>query len=163
MIENYGLLHYFHNIASGNIEIRGHKYHLTDALTYFDHCWGRVPSRTGWHWLAVQNPQLALSSLVNYGPYAQRYTQAWFSENTDSPRRREWVRLEQSVSFERLDVMGPGLPWRVSSSDLELEVHALQSKTNHTRIPPFTRFLVDLHHTEIYVRAPTAAGTRCVA
>jgi hypothetical protein len=128
-------------------------YELDDARAYYDHCYGTLPAHTGWHWLAVQNHDVALSSLVNYGPYAQRYTHAWFSERSGSPRSNEWVRLEQSVSFERRRPGDWTQPWRVTSSELDLEVRLIMHETRRTRIPPLTRFLVDLSHTEVFVEA----------
>ncbi len=150
----YGLVHYFHGRGEGVVSVaQGKTYRFTDALVYQDHCYGRVPSRTGWHWIAVQNPAVAVTSLVNYGAYAQRYTQAWFagpaSPPGSAPRLDAWIRLDQNVSFERRDrddVMGG---WSVSSPDLSLEVRPRQSVTDRTWLPPF----VSLKHTELFVEA----------
>ncbi|MCP4132561.1 MAG: hypothetical protein GY754_16440 [bacterium] len=153
IVETYGLLHFFHNLATGTFEAGGKKYEFKNALSYYDHCFGRIPSNTGWHWLAVQNKDIAIASLVNYGPYAQRYTQAWFTKKTKSPRKEEWVRLEQSVSFEREHRHNWVEPWLVSSSDVELEVSLIQRTTEKTCIPPFFGFIIDLRHTEVYIKA----------
>jgi hypothetical protein len=109
-----------------------------------------VPRRTGWHWLAVQNERVALSCLVNYGPRAHCYTQVWLDDA--GPRPREWVRLEQSVSFECPGTT-PACAWRVTSSDLDLDVELLQSTTGRTLIPPLVGWLVNLTHTEAFVKA----------
>lgn len=155
--KNYGLVHFFQNRANGKVETGdGRIYELHDALVYYDHCFGTVPSQTGWHWLAVQNTQVALASLVNYGPHAQRYSQVWFGSGTSCPQSRQdqWVRLEQSVSFEQETADDFEDPWHVTSSDLDLTVAPLprQHHTTDEHIPPMTRFLVDLHHTEVFVR-----------
>lgn len=152
---NYGLLHFFQNRAHGKIEADGRVYELHDALVYYDHCFGTVPRQTGWHWLAVQNAQVALASLVNYGPYAQRYSQVWFGDGTSCPqhRRGTWIRLEQSVSFEQETADDFRDPWRVTSSDLDLTVTPVPNQYHTTRehIPPMTRWIVDLDHTEVFV------------
>ncbi len=153
IVENYGLLHFFHNRTSGTVVAGDRRYRLDDALTYYDHCFGRVPTQTGWHWMAVQNESLALSSLVNYGPYAQRYTQAYFKDGEACPRPGEWVRLEQSVSFERQYPGDWSKPWRVSSSDLEISMRIVKRTTNRTSLPPVIPFMVDLWHTEAFVMA----------
>ncbi|MBX7057977.1 MAG: DUF2804 domain-containing protein [Leptospirales bacterium] len=153
IIERYALLHLFQNTARGELCIGDRRYIFDGALGYYDHCFGRVPAQTGWHWLAVQNKDAALASLVNYGPYAQRYTEAYLQPAIPAPRNAQWVRLEQSVSFERERPADWRQPWRVSSSDMKLDLEVLQYRTNVQHIPPLTRFIVDLKHTEAYVRA----------
>ncbi len=151
----YAIVHYFHGRADGVVAIPGGKtYQLSQALVYQDHCYGRVPSRTGWHWIAVQNPSVAVTSLVNYGAYSQRYTQAWFAADPSSgrppaPRTNEWIRLDQNVSFERQDRNQVMDRWTVSSPDLLLDVKPRQSVPDQTRIPPF----VNLKHIELFVEA----------
>jgi hypothetical protein len=155
--DNYALLHYFQSRANGVVRVPGGKsYELKNALVYQDHCYGRVPHRTGWNWLAVQSPDVALASLVNYGAYAQRYSQVWMNGDKRSPRPHQWVRLEQSVSFEREDRSTFKGRWRVTSTDLELKVQARQLVRDRTRIPSFVpAFLapVDLAHVEAFVEA----------
>jgi hypothetical protein len=126
------------------------EYVLKDALTYADHCWGRIPSKTGWHWLAVQNEKAAIASLINYGAYSQRYTEIYFTgKDTNSPQVGTWVRLNQAVSFEFLKKDRWEQTWHVTSPDMDLAVTLFQRKTDWTWIP----FLIDLLHTEIYVKA----------
>jgi len=157
MVDHYAVIHYFQSRANGRIEVPGGKsYQLTDALVYQDHCYGRVPSRTGWHWLAVQSPSIALASLVNYGAYAQRYSQVWINDEGRSQRANQWVRLEQSVSFEHEDSENVKGRWLVTSTDLDLVVHPRRLVRDRTRIPPFfPGFLapVDLAHAEAFVEA----------
>lgn len=152
-VERYALLCFTHARATGAVDFDGRAYAFEDALVYQDHCFGKVPSRTAWHWLAVQNEDASVISLVNYGPYAQCYSQCWMTPNvTGCPRPDTWVRLEQSVSFESRDD-GFDAPWRVTSSDLDLVVTPLLHEDTRTRIPPGWPFLVDLRHVESHVRA----------
>ncbi len=152
--DRYAIVHYFHGRADGVVTVpQGKTYRLSKALVYQDHCYGRVPSRTGWHWIAVQNASVAVTSLVNYGAYAQRYTQAWFGADPSaaptSPRPNEWIRLDQNVSFELQAHNDQMHDWTVSSPDLLLDVKPRRSVTDLTRIPP----LVNLKHTEFFVEA----------
>ncbi|MBI5548169.1 MAG: hypothetical protein HY901_30175 [Deltaproteobacteria bacterium] len=153
LVDRYGLLHFFHNRVSGTVKTPRRTYTIAQGLGYYDHCFGRVPSDVGWHWVAVQNESVALSSLVNYGVYPQRYTQVLFRSNEASCRLNEWIRLEQDVSFELEPGAGLSSPWRVTSSDLELQVTPLQSFTSTQKIPPLMPLLVDITHSELYVKA----------
>jgi hypothetical protein len=152
--KNYGLLHFFHNRVAGLVSVGGRSYRLENALGYYDHCFGRVPRQSGWHWLAVQNRDVALASLVNYGPYAQRYSQVWLGGGPPELAGR-WIRLEQSVSFENPRTTELEGSWRLTSTDLDLSIDVLpkQLVTSIRHIPPLTRFIVDLQHTEMFVRA----------
>ena len=160
IVDNYGLLHFFHNRANGVVKIKEKEYRLNNALVYYDHCFGKVPSQTGWHWLAVQNEQTALASLVNYGPYAQKYTESYFTGAEQCPRPNEWIRMEQSVSFERENPNSWTAPWWVTSSDMELKVSLQMHHTGITQIPPiicllpkFNKFTMNITHTEVFVKA----------
>ncbi len=146
--DHYGLLHFFHNRVSGSVSTAERSYTLDGALGYYDHCFGKVPRRTGWHWLAVQNEEVALASLVNYGPHAQRYTQAWFEQNEEDYRTREWIRLDQNVSFES-PMRALDQPWRVTSPELDLEVVPQLHHTDVQQIP----FAVNVTHSEVFVKA----------
>lgn len=148
----YALLHFAHSRASGRVEVEGQTHDFADALTYQDHCFGHVPRRTAWHWLAVQSEAAAVVSLVNYGPYAQCYSQAWLTPRVrGNPRPDAWIRLDQSVSFESRDYAFE-TPWRVTSPEVDLEVTPLLHADTHTRIPVVWPFLVDLRHVEAFVR-----------
>lgn len=147
--DQYGLLHFFHNRVTGTVRTPERTYALTDALGYSDHAFGKVPRRTGWHWLAIQNRDVALASLVNYGVHAQRYTQAFFEHNDSGYREREWIRLDREVSFELAPGQHVGTPWRVTSTDLDLLVTPHQHVASHQEVP----FFVNVDHTEAYVTA----------
>jgi hypothetical protein len=152
--QRYGLLHHFHNRVQGSVrwQVPGgapaRTWTLARALGYSDHCFGKVPRRTGWHWLAVQNERLALASLVNYGPHAQRYTQA-FSHEGPADVRGRWLRLGQDVSFEQPPGTPLTAPWRVTGPDVDLVVRPSQGHTSRERIPP----VVDVSHSELFVHA----------
>lgn len=147
--DRYGLMHFFHNRTTGTVEANGKTYNLNNALTYYDHCWGRIPRRTGWHWLAVQNEKAGIASLINYGAYAQLYTQVYFTADVKSPRTDEWVRLSQTVSFEFRDQDKWKQTWHVTSPDMDLAVEIFQLKTDRTYIPA----VMMIWHTEVFVRA----------
>ncbi len=152
-VQQYSLLHFCHGRASGTVEAGGRTHRLDDALVYYDHCFGRVPSQTGWHWLAVQNERAALVSLMNYGPNPQRYTQAWLSPEVASPRSGTWIRLEQDVSFEKLPAAREGASWQVTSAEMDVAVEWLGHVETRTRIPPLPVAVVDVRHVEAFVRA----------
>lgn len=121
---------------------------------YFDHCYGRLPHPTAWHWIAVQNEEVALSILVNYGPEPQVYAQClWVNRATAHNGR--WVRLDPMVAFEKPDFdMGSGSfegSWRITSTDVDLHMLCLQHVTDRTRIPPIVPLLARLDHTEVFV------------
>jgi hypothetical protein len=154
MQDRYAILHYFQSRANGQVTVPdGSVYQLEDALVYQDHCYGRVPRKTGWHWIAVQNHHVALTVLVNYGANAQRYAQVWMSPATHSPRPDEWVRLEQNVSFEReAPADDAGGSWTVTSTDLDLVVEVRKVQHDRTKIPPLLGIIVNLSHTEAFVK-----------
>lgn len=151
--ERYGLLHFFHNRASGTVRTPARTYEVQDALCYYDHCFGCVPRATGWHWLAVQNEDAALSTLVNDGACPQCYTQVYFKRNADGHRLEQWIRLDQDVSFEQPLDDPLDAPWEVTSPDLELTVTPNQAFTLRERLPPLVPFFVNLDHAELFVTA----------
>lgn len=152
-VHQYSLLHFCHGLATGTVEAAGRRHTLDGALVYYDHCFGRVPRQTGWHWIAVQNERAALVSLMNYGPNPQRYTQAWLSPEVPSPRSNAWVRLEQDVSFERVPTSRGAAPWQVTSAEMDVSVEWLQHVETRTRIPPVPGAPIDVRHAEAFVRA----------
>jgi hypothetical protein len=143
-LRHYLVAHTYKNPVEGTVAINGRRYALRTDHTYFDHCFGNVPRRTGWHWIAVQNRDTALTSLVNYGPYAQRYTQVL--------NAGRWLRLGQDVTFE-YDSARPQEPWRVTSPDMDLTVEILGHAATITRIPALVPVLVNINHTEFVVKA----------
>jgi hypothetical protein len=153
IVNKYGMFQFSHNRANGTIKTKNKEYKLNNALGYYDHYFGKIPRNIGWNWLAIQNEKVALASFVNYGPYGHRYTQAWFANHSDSPRREEWIRMDQNVSFEQQYTENWSKDWIVSSSDMELKVTPLMHVTNCFRIPPLIPFIVNLYHTEVFVKA----------
>lgn len=146
LVDDYGLLHFFHIRVDGVVEAGGRTFRIEDGLAYQDHCFGTVPSKTGWHWLAVQSPDVALSSLVNYGIYPQRYTQVWLES------LGRWTRLNQDVSFEQPPGFALTDPWAVTSTDMDLLVSPSQAHTSVQKIPPLLPFFVNLRHSELSVK-----------
>lgn len=143
----YGLLSFFGNAVEGTVLVDGRRYGMRRGLGYADHCFGRVPRRTAWHWIAVQNEGTALNALVNYGVDGQKYCQAWDAEGG------RWVRLDQDVSFE-CDFTGRwSHPWKVTSPDLELSLEVEGHEWRKERIPPLVPFLIRLDHHECRVKA----------
>lgn len=148
-VQRYALLSLMHNSVRGTVAVEGREYRFDDAIGYADHCFGQVPRRTGWHWLAVQNEEQAFVSLNNYGPYAQRYTQLLI---TDADGRKEWLRLSQDASFER----APGAPdrrWRLTGWDVDLQIDLLMSTRLREKLPAVLPLWVNLTHDEFFVRA----------
>lgn len=144
----YSLLHFMQNQIKGEINVKTDKYEILRGLGYYDHCFGIVPSKTGWHWLAVQNSKIALVSLVNYGQYAQKCTQVLINK---PGLKDKWIRLNQDVSFEYLPRDKYNL-WRVTSCDINLKVSILMASESKEKIPPIFPFVVNLQHDEYFVR-----------
>ncbi|HRI71856.1 MAG TPA: hypothetical protein PK156_46810 [Polyangium sp.] len=154
LVDWYGLLHFFQVHVSGSIQSRDRTWEIAAGRAYWDHCFGLIPSRTGWHWLAVQNADVALSSLVNYGAYAQRYTQVFLRGGCGrAEATNRWIRLNQDVSFEQEPPADMLKPWNVTSTEMDLVVTPVQRVTDVQRIPPISPFIIDLKHTEWYVTA----------
>lgn len=139
---SYALFHQFFNHVRGEIEVEGRRFAVDTARAYYDHCFGVVPRRASWQWFAVQNDDIALASLVNHGPYAQRYTQVYWEG--------AWHRLDPDVDFD-YDRAELGAPWRVRSRELDLLVRPRRVHRDHVSIPPLVPFLVDLQHNELFV------------
>ena len=149
----YSLMHFFHSSVKGYVKTKAITYSIDNALCYYDHCFGRVPRRSGWHWLAVQDSNIALASLVNYGPYPQKYTQVYFKEVEKDLKPHHWYRLNQDVSFEHDSSKDLTSQWKVTSPDMDLTVTPLSYVSKTTKIPPFLPFLIKVTHSEIFVKA----------
>ena len=143
----YNLLHHFFNRVRGEISVGDRCFEVDSYDGYYDHCFGVVPRRTAWQWIAVQNEDVALASLVNHGPYAQRYTQVF--------ARGAWHRLSPDVDFEYdpADLMAP---WRVRSAELDLVVTPRRIHRDRIAVPPVLPVLVDLQHNELFVEVEGA-------
>lgn len=148
----YSLLHFFGNTVEGFVHTRGKEYRFRNALGYYDHCFGKVPSRSRWHWIAVQSQEFALASLMNYGASGQCYTQCF--SRSGSPRELcdRWMRLDQDVSFEYDTQARWEKPWRLTSPDMDLELAVLQHSSIRERVPPLLPLLISLEHHECYVK-----------
>jgi hypothetical protein len=155
-VDEYTLLHFFMNRVNGSVTTRtsgsGKTYTITDALGYYDHCFGTVPKKTKWHWIAVQSQTCALASLMNYGTYAQCYTEVYFTVGAapESAQGR-WIRLDQDVSFECYHHDRFTKHWRVTSPDMALKLVVIQAECEEERIPPLVPFLVNLDHWQCSV------------
>jgi hypothetical protein len=143
-VRHYSVIHTYGNPVEGTVTVGGKTRTLRTDRSYLDHCYGDVPSRTGWHWLAVQNEETALTSLVNYGPHAQLYTHVLHGGS--------WIRLGQDVSFDARSLASDGR-WRLTSPDLDLTVEPLGRNVAVTRMPPLLPLLANLTHAEHVVRA----------
>lgn len=140
---HYTLLHHFRNHVQGHLELDGQRYDVDTFTSYADHCFGKVPSRTKWHWLAVQNQDVFFASLANYGAYAQKYTHVFHGG--------QWHRLSEDVSFE-YDHRHPTREWRLTSPDLDLEIHPLQIHPSRVSVPPLLPLAINLKHNELIVK-----------
>ncbi len=147
----YTLLHYFGNQVDGFIQAEGREYRLHGAQGYYDHCFGKVPARSRWHWIAVQSPEFALASLMNYGATPQCYTQCYSRSGPHDVRER-WIRLDQDTSFEYNPEKRWSEPWHITSPDMDLELTVLQRCHTKERIPPLLPFLISIDHDECFVK-----------
>lgn len=141
----YTLLHYFQNKVCGTLTVNGKEYVINNALGYQDHCFGTVPRKTKWHWIAVQGKDCALASLMNYGSYAQQYTEAYFGTE---PSKNNWIRLNQDVSFECYEENRFLKHWRITSPDIDLRCKTFSWNNQNNFIPP----IINLQHYECYVK-----------
>ncbi len=147
---DYTLLHFFGNRVEGMIRMGSQKLSIRGP-GYGDHCFGAVPRRSGWHWLAVQDERYSLAVLRNVGPYAQNYAQAY--DVGPSPESGRWIRLDPTPLFE-LESEDPwNAPWKLGGADLDLEVEILSVSALPERIPPLLPVVVNLDHEEAHVRA----------
>jgi hypothetical protein len=166
--QRYTLLHFFQNVVNGEIRAGGKTLKVENALAYYDHCFGKVPRESKWHWIALQSERCAIASLVNYGEFAQRYTQAYFAGNVPTKAADRWIRLDQNVSFEypASGAANPGadsdiddsaarfgVPWRVTSPDMNLELEFIMRSAEKERIPPLIPFIIKIDHVQCFVRA----------
>lgn len=151
-VDEYALLHFFHLEVTGSVTTRHRSIQIQNGLGYFDHCFGLVPRQTRWHWIAVQNTDFALASLMNYGATPQCYTQGYFRKNAADYALNRWIRFDQDVSFECDPNQTWEHPWKITSPDMDLDLQILQKCYTPTRIPPLFPFLLKLDHTQCFVK-----------
>jgi Protein of unknown function (DUF2804). len=154
-VDDYTLLHFFMNRAKGEVKTLSggnpRSYAIDGGLCYYDHCFGTVPAKTKWHWIAVQGETCALASLMNYGAYAQRYTEVFFTDGVAESARNRWIRLDQDVSFECYPSDRFAKHWRITSPDMALKLEVIQTSYERERIPPVVPFIVKLDHWQCSV------------
>lgn len=151
-VDEYALLHFFHIEVKGSIHSTAGIWNFQQALGYYDHCFGFVPRQSRWHWIAVQNNQFALASLMNYGATPQRYTQGYFTSNAPERVQKHWIRFDQDVSFECHPDFPWDRPWKITSPDMDLRMQILQRSYSPTQIPPIIPFFLNIHHNQCYVK-----------
>lgn len=152
-VYKYGLMHFFNNLTNGFIKLSSNTYEIKDALCYYDHCFGRIPSKSAWHWIAVQNEDVSLASLVNYGPYAQRYTEIYLKKNNKNFGLDKWIRLNQDVTFEHYDSSNNlESRWKITSTDMELTATPLIYILDRTKVPNLMPFLDNIKHYEFFIK-----------
>lgn len=140
----YTLLHYFQNTVTGTLQINDAEPININGLGYQDHCYGNVPRKTKWHWIAVQGEKCSLASLMNYGAFAQQYTEAFLGINKE---KNNWIRLNQDVSFECYAENHFAQHWRISSPDMHLKCVIFAWNNQNNWIP----LAVNLKHYQCYV------------
>lgn len=151
--KEYTLLHYFQNQVSGTIQHKTKSYTINKGLGYYDHCFGTVPRKTKWHWIAVQNENFALASLMNYGEFAQCYTQCYIQKSKQTEKTNQWIRLNQDASFEYNPKKQWDEPWFVTSPDMEIKLTIINRFQYKERIPPLVPFFIKLDHSDIFIKA----------
>lgn len=143
----YELFCSFFDVEEGFIKMNGKEYKLSasdNAMVYQDHCNGKVPSKTKWHWAAVWNENVMFDTLMNYGVYPQLYTQIYIKD-----KKSEWTRLNQNVSFECDDNENRfEKQWKITSTDLDLNMQLLGMGLEKESIPPF----VNLFHYQGFAK-----------
>lgn len=149
---NYGLENYFLLIEKGTVKINGKEYTLSAKdknIVYQDHCFGKVPRKTKWHWAAVWNKNFYLDSLVNYAAYPQKYTQIFAPKIS-----KEWIRLDQNVSFECNDIENCfEKKWKITSTQFDLNMEISGTALEREAIPfLFCPFFINLFHYQCFVR-----------
>ncbi|MFW2490121.1 hypothetical protein ACN077_16375 [Clostridium chromiireducens] len=152
-VYKYGLMHYFNNLTNGLIKISNKTYKIENALCYYDHCFGTIPSKSAWHWIAVQNEDVSLASLVNYGPYAQKYSEIYFKKNDRNWKLNEWIRLNQDVSFEHYELDDKLMnTWKITSTDMDVIVTPIMYILDRTKVPKALPFLDNIKHYEFFIK-----------
>lgn len=148
----YGLVNYFLSVESGIINIDGKEIILTandNLYMYQDHCFGNVPRKTKWHWIAVWNNKTLLDVLTNYGVYPQLYSEAFLPGVT-----KDWERLNQDVSFECDDRPNRfGKTWKITSTHLDLQMELMGTALEREAIPfSWCALLINLFHYQCFAR-----------
>lgn len=143
-INHYRVLHTMKNPASVRLESSLGAFNFETACTYLDHCSGRVPRKTSWHWVAVQNSSFALVVLTNYGSRPQRYAHCL--------HHGRWVRLDQNVTFDCSRQVSDGR-WLVTSADLDAVIEVLEKHVSLANFPRLIPIVTKVNHTEFVVRS----------
>lgn len=144
--DQYVMMHFFRNAVQGQLVIDGKSFPIHNGLGYYDHCYGKVPRHTSWHWIAVQNSDHSLAALVNYGENPQKYTEIYTTP------QNQWSRLSEDVDFGTAQLDAMDTEWTITSVDMELKMKLLGKSVVHTRIPPVLPFLIKIDHYEQFVR-----------
>jgi len=145
--DQYVMMHYFRNTVQGSLVLDGERYPIDYGLGYYDHCYGKVPRQSGWHWIAVQNKGHSLASLVNYGENPQKYSEIYTAPSGEG----RWTRLSEDVDFGTATLDSMEREWSITSIDMELKMTLLGRSVVHTRIPPILPFLIKIDHYEQFV------------
>lgn len=149
----YTLLHNFHILTKGTIKTPDKTYGINKGLCYYDHCFGNVPSKSGWHWFAGQNEDVSISSLTNYGPKSQKYTQIYFKKCEKDIPTKKWIRLNEDVSFEYDPDNKIKGSWKVTSPDMDIEVTPIMHSCDINKIPSFLPFMINITHHTFFAKA----------
>jgi hypothetical protein len=143
----YSLLQYFQNYVSGTVEVPGRSYTLENASGIYDRCFGIVSRKTGWHWLAVQNEDIAITAWVHDWEDSPNYSHVLVKKEDGM---REWVELCAAVTFARDSGKNR---WHVAAEDLDLDVEILMTSPFRQEMPPLIPFFINLQHDDHFVRA----------
>ncbi|MFY0536533.1 hypothetical protein [Nannocystis pusilla] len=138
---SYALLHRFFNRVRGEIEAFGRRFAVDTARSYYDHCFGVVPRRASWQWLAVQNDDIALASrqprrlcpALHPGVLARGVAPARPRRRLRLRPRRPHGALARPFAGARPGRAAPARPLRPCDDS------------------PLVPFLVDLQHNELFV------------
>lgn len=146
---SYDLHQRFQLLATGRITSPEGNLELVHAPGHSEHSWATMPRQCRWHRLVAQNDKFCLDSLVGVGAFANSFTTVMDIE-TDPwrcIRLNPDVRLRNSKGFEWEG------PWRLESSELEMNIELIQVATCQNVFPPLVPLVENTLQTKAFVRA----------
>ncbi len=145
VVNDYNVLLLMNNKADGKVKFGNRIYDIKNGQGIYDHCFGKVPRKTRWHWLAVQNRRFSLASWVNHDKLSQKYSII----SLNGKKNLSW-KLDHNVSFECINDQN-SRDWKATSSDMNLNIKIIMSSDYSEKIPAIFPFLVNLNHNEHFI------------
>ncbi|MBK9580017.1 MAG: hypothetical protein IPO40_23370 [Fibrobacteres bacterium] len=136
-------------LATGTISSPEGNLDLVHAPGYSEHSWGVLPRRTRNHRVVLQNDRFCLHASVDAGPFANRCVGALHLDGDE----HRWMLLDPQVRFRNSPGYEWDTPWRLESSEMELNMEILQVATHREGVPPFAPVLERSSKSTALVRA----------